>query len=144
MNCTILSGRLTKDPETRYTQSGMAMSEWTLAVDRRFKREGEPTADFIRCKAFGKTAEFVDKYFGKGKKMDVQGRIQTGSYKNKDGATVFTFDVIVENVEFGESKAESKAETQTESKPQEPPVGPAPDEWMKVPDNIEEELFPFA
>jgi single-strand DNA-binding protein len=116
------------------------MSEWTLAVDRRFKREGEPTADFIRCKAFGKTAEFVDKYFGKGKKMDAQGRIQTGSYKNKDGATVFTFDVIVENVEFGESKAEAKAE----DKPQDPPIpGPGPDEWMKVPDNIEEEL-PFA
>lgn len=140
MNSVVLTGRLTKDPETRYTQSGLAMSEWTLAVDRRFKREGEPTADFIRCKAFGKTAEFVDKYFGKGKKMDAQGRIQTGSYKNKDGATVFTFDVIVENVEFGESKAEAKAE----DKPQDPPIpGPGPDEWMKVPDNIEEEL-PFA
>ena len=140
MNSVVLTGRLTKDPETRYTQTGMAMSEWTLAVDRRFKREGEPTADFIRCKAFGKTAEFVDKYFSKGKKMDVQGRIQTGSYKNKDGATVFTFDVIVENVEFGESKAEAK----TEDRPQDPPVpGHGPDEWMKVPDNIDEEL-PFA
>lgn len=139
MNCCLLTGRLTKDPETRYTQSGLAMSEWTLAVDRRFKRDGEPTADFIRCKAFGKTAEFIDKYFSKGKKMDVQGRIQTGSYKNKDGVTIFTFDVIVENVEFGESKAEAKAE----DRPQDPPIpGPGPDEWMKVPDNIEEEL-PF-
>lgn len=141
MNNVSLIGRCTKDPEVRYTPSQLAIATFTLAVDRRFKREGEPTADFIRCQAFGKTAEFIGKYFAKGKAMALTGRIQTGSYKNKEGATVFTFDVIADNVEFAESK--SASEPKTEDRPQDPPVpGHGPDEWMKVPDNIEEEL-PF-
>lgn len=108
MNKAIISGRLTRDPETRYTQgNNTCIARYTLAVDRRFKREGEPSADFINCVAFGKAGEFAEKWFSKGIKINVSGRIQTGSYKNKDGATVNTFDIIVEEQEFAESKSAS-------------------------------------
>lgn len=106
MNKTILSGRLTRNPETRYTQgqNTTAISRYTLAIDRRFKRDGEQTADFINCVVFGKSAEFAEKYFRKGMKIAIVGRIQTGSYKNRDGQTVYTTDVVVEEQEFAESK----------------------------------------
>ena len=108
MNKVILMGRLTKDPEVRYSQgnNNMAVARYTLAVDRRFgKKEGEQNADFISCVAFGKSAEFAEKYLHQGVKIAVSGRIQTGSYTNRDGAKVFTTDVIIEEQEFAESKA---------------------------------------
>ena len=106
MNKFVGLGRLTKDPEVRYSQgeNASAISRITLAIDRRFKRDGEPNADFINCVAFGKTAEFQEKYFRKGTKAAIVGRIQTGSYVNKDGNKVYTTDVIVEEQEFAESK----------------------------------------
>ena len=109
MNQVVLMGRLTRDPDVRYSagDNSLAVARYTLAVDRRFKREGEPTADFIGCVAFGRQAEFAEKYFHQGIKIAVTGRIQTGSYTNKDGNRVFTTDVVVENQEFAESKAAS-------------------------------------
>ena len=109
MNQVVLMGRLTRDPEVRYSggESSMAIARYTLAVDRRFKRDGEPTADFINCVSFGKTAEFAERYFRKGIKIAVNGRIQTGSYTNKEGVKVYTTEVVVENQEFCESKAAS-------------------------------------
>ena len=110
MNKAILMGRLTRDPEVRYTQgeNQMAIARYTLAVDRRFNRNGdENTADFISCVAFGKAGEFAERYFRKGTKIAVTGRIQTGSYTNKDGVKVYTTDVVVEEQEFAESKNSS-------------------------------------
>ena len=106
MNKVILMGRLTRDPEIRYAQdNSLPVARFTLAVDRRFKRDNsQQTADFINCVAFGKTAEFLEKYARKGTKFVVEGRIQTGSYTNKDGQKVYTTDVVCENVEFAESK----------------------------------------
>ncbi len=107
MNKVILMGRLTRDPEIRYAQneSGTAVARYTLAVDRRYKREGEQNADFIGCVVFGKGAEFAEKYLQKGTKIAVTGRIQTGSYTNKEGNKVYTTDVIVDEQEFAESKS---------------------------------------
>ena len=115
MNHVILIGRLTKDPETRYTQGEkpMCIARFTLAVDRRFKKQGEQSADFISCVAFGKTGEFIEKYCKKGTKLGVVGHIQTGSYTNKDGQKVFTTDVAVDEAEFAESKAASQQNQQT-------------------------------
>ena len=104
MNKVILMGRLTRDPEVRYTGGeSSAVARYTLAVDRRFKKEGGDTADFIQCVAFGKSGEFAEKYFKKGTKVVVEGRIQTGSYE-KDGQRIYTTDVVVEQQEFAESK----------------------------------------
>lgn len=129
MNRVILIGRLTKDPDVRYSQSGMSIARYTVAVDR-YKDE---TADFIPCIAFGKTAEAAEKYLSKGKRVAVAGRIQTGSYTNKDGYKVYTTDVVVENQEFIDNRA----------KVQEEPA-PAPnDDFMTIPDNVEDEGLPF-
>ena len=110
MNKVILMGRLTRDPEVRYSQgdSATAVARYTLAVDRRFKRDGEASADFINCVVFGKSAEFAERYFRQGLKVVVSGRIQTGSYTNRDGVKVYTTDVVVEDQEFAESKAASE------------------------------------
>ena len=110
MNKVILMGRLTRDPEVRYSagESGTAIARYTLAVDRRFKREGEATADFISCVSFGRTAEFAEKYFRQGLKIIVSGRIQTGSYTNRDGQKVYTTEVVVEEQEFAEGKNSSQ------------------------------------
>jgi single-strand DNA-binding protein len=108
MNKSILTGRLTKDPNVKYSQDQKCVARFTLAVDRKYKTEGGQNADFISCVAFGKTGEFVEKYAKKGMKFDLAGRIATGSYKDKDGRDVYTTDVIVEEIEFGESK---KAQT---------------------------------
>ncbi len=110
MNKVILMGRLTRDPEVRYSQgeNAMAIARYTLAVDRRVSRSnnnGEATADFIGCVAFGRAAEFAERYLRKGTKIAVTGRIQTGSYTNKDGVKVYTTDVVVEDQEFAESRA---------------------------------------
>lgn len=143
MNKAILTGRLVRDPEVRYSQGEKqtAVAKWTLAVDRRFKRDGdEQTADFINCVAFGKSAEFVEKYFRKGMKMNLVGRIQTGSYTKDDGTKVYTTDVIAEEIEFGESKAAGGG--QAEYKP-EPSLGALNDDGFKnIPDGIDEDL-PF-
>ena len=135
MNKVIQSGRMTKDAEITYTQgNNMAIARFTLAVDRRFKQEGQPTADFIRCIAFGKTAEFFERFGRKGTKFLIEGRIQTGSYTNKDGQKVYTTDVVVENAEFGESKNSSGSSAEPQPKPD--------DSFMSIPDGIDEEL-PF-
>lgn len=141
MNKVILIGRLTRDPEIRYAQgSDTAIARYTLAVDRRFKKEGEEqTADFINCVVFGKGAEFVEKYLRKGNKIAVGGRIQTGSYTNKDGQKVYTTDVIVEQQEFAESKS-NKDNTSNSFVPA--PTAADSDGFMNIPDGLEEEL-PF-
>ena len=108
MNKVVLVGRLTRDPEVRYSQgdNATAVARYTLAVDRRFRRDGEPTADFIPCVIFGRSAEFAEKYFHQGMRVSISGRIQTGSYTNKDGVKVYTTEVIVEEQEFAESRPE--------------------------------------
>ncbi len=137
MNSVQLLGRLTRDPDVRYSDGGSTIARFTIAVDRRFKQEGGDTADFINCIAFGKTAEFIEKYFFKGVKIALNGRIQTGSYTNKDGVKVYTTDVVVENVEFAESKSSNTGN----SNPAPAPTG-AGDGFMNIPDGIDEEL-PF-
>ncbi|MBO5057346.1 MAG: single-stranded DNA-binding protein [Lachnospiraceae bacterium] len=147
MNKVILMGRLTRDPEVRYSQgdNAMAIARYTLAVDRRFSRNNgdEQTADFIGCVAFGRAGEFAEKYFRKGTKIAVTGRIQTGSYTNKDGVRVYTTDVVVEEQEFAESKNSSGSDGgfagNTNRAPE--PMG-AGDGFMNIPDGIDEEL-PF-
>ena len=112
MNKVILMGRLTRDPEIRYSQGeqSTAVARYTIAVDRRFRRDGDQqTADFINCVAFGRQGEFAEKYFRKGIKIAITGRIQTGSYTNKDGQRVYTTDVVVEEQEFAESKSASES-----------------------------------
>ena len=134
-------GRLTRDPEIRYTQgeNATAIARYSLAVDRKYKREGDPTADFISCVAFGKTAEFIEKYTKQGTKLVVEGRIQTGSYTNNDGQKVYTTDVVVENVEFAESKASSEGNS---TRPE--PTNAAGDGFMNIPDGVEDEGLPFS
>lgn len=107
MNKVILMGRLTRDPEVRYGtgENSTAVARYTIAVDRRFKRDGEQNADFIGCVAFGRNAEFAEKYLRQGTKIGLTGRIQTGSYTNRDGQKVYTTDIVVEEQEFAESKA---------------------------------------
>ena len=147
MNKVILMGRLTRDPEVRYSQgeSATAIARYTLAVDRRFNRNNdENSADFIGCVAFGRSAEFAERYLRKGTKVVVTGRIQTGSYTNKDGVKVYTTEVIVEEQEFAESRAESEANRASyqHSAPAPAPSAPAGDGFMNIPDGIDEEL-PF-
>ena len=148
MNKVILMGRLTRDPEIRYAnnENNTCIANYTLAVDRRFKRQGdEQTADFIRCVAMGKGGEFAEKYLHQGTKIVVEGRIQTGSYTNKDGQKIFTTDVLVELQEFAESKAASAQNgNQNASAPTRLNVAQNDsDGFMNIPDAIEEEL-PFA
>ena len=142
MNKVILMGRLTRDPDIRYTQSNSAQEQtctarYSLAVNRRFNRDGEQKADFISCVAFGRQAEFAEKYLRKGTKIALTGRIQTGSYTNRDGQKVYTTDVVVEEQEFAESKTAGQIAQQN----------PAPmtreDGFMEIPDGLEEEL-PFS
>ena len=134
MNKTLLIGRTTKDPDIRYTQSEqpMTIARFNLAVDRRFKKEGEQSADFISCVAFGKTAEFIEKYVFKGTKIAVEGRIQTGSYTNNDGNKVYTTDVVVEQVEFAGSKTDSESAAKGSN-----------DDFMNVADELDDEGLPF-
>ena len=150
MNRVILMGRLTRDPDVRYSQGGegsMAVARYTLAVDRRRTRSNESgneqTADFISCVAFARSAEFAEKYLHQGTKVVVSGRIQTGSYTNKDGVKVYTTDVVVEEQEFAESKAASNNNEGGYVPAQRPePIAPAGDGFMNIPDGIDEEL-PF-
>ena len=150
MNKVILMGRLTRDPEVRYSQgeSPLAIARYTLAVDRRFNRNGDDaTADFINCVAFGKSGEFAERYLRKGTKIAVTGRIQTGSYTNKDGVKVYTTEVVVEDQEFAESKNSSGSDggyagNNNYSGGSRPAPMAAGDGFMNIPDGIDEEL-PF-
>lgn len=145
MNKVILMGRLTRDPEMRYSggENSTAVARYTLAVDRRYKREGEAGADFISCVAFGRSAEFAEKYFHQGLKVVITGRIQTGSYTNRDGNKVYTTDVVVEDQEFTESKATAQRNREESSQEQPEPMPVDADGFMNIPDGIDEEL-PFA
>lgn len=138
MNKVILMGRLCADPEVRYSQNEnqTAAARYRLAVDRRFKREGDQTADFIPCVAFGKAAQFAEYYLHRGTKIIITGRIQTGSYTNRDGQKVYTTDVVIEEQEFAESKS---ASGNIEGSA---PQATDPDGFMSLPDGIDEEL-PF-
>lgn len=139
MNSVQLTGRLVRDPEVTYTNGGLSVARYTLAVNRRFKQENGPDADFIRCVAFGKTAEFIEKYFKQGQKMDMTGRIQTGSYENQEGKKVFTTDIVVESVEFGESKSSADNRSNNSNQNNQPVSS---DGFMNIPEGLEEEL-PF-
>lgn len=134
-------GRLTRDPEVRHLQgdNSTAIARYTLAVDRRFKRDNEPTADFIPCVVFGRSAEFAEKYFRQGMRVSISGRIQTGSYTNKEGVKVYTTEVIVEEQEFAESKSASQ---QNQTQNQGSPAASNGDGFMNIPDGIDEQL-PF-
>lgn len=136
MNKVILMGRLTRDPEVRYSagDNSTAVARYTLAVNRRFKRDNEPTADFIPCVAFGKAAEFAEKWFRQGMQVTISGRIQTGSYTNREGRKVYTTEVVLEEQEFAESKRDGNA----------PAPQPADDGdgFMNIPDGIEDNI-PF-
>ena len=150
MNKVILMGRLTRDPEVRYSagENSMAIARYTLAVDRRFKRDGEASADFISCVAFGRAAEFAERYFRQGIRIVVSGRIQTGSYTNRDDNKVYTTDVVVEEQEFAESKAVSDSHVGQVASMGAPAPTPTPsmasaDGFMNIPDGIDEEL-PFS
>lgn len=147
MNKVILVGRMTRDAEVRYSQgeNSSAVARFTLAVDRRVRRDannGDQTADFIGCVAFGRTAEFLERYGRKGTKFVLEGRIQTGSYTNKDGQRVYTTDVVAENVEFAESKNASGGGDSYSASNAPSPSGAAGDGFMNIPDGIDEEL-PF-
>lgn len=143
MNKVILIGRLTRDPEVRYSEGNerMCIARYTLAVDRRIKQEGQQNADFIGCVAFGKNAEFAEKYLRQGTKIAVTGRIQTGSYTNREGRKIYTTDVVIEEQEFSESKAAAAGSQNRQQEPQRPEI----DEngFMSIPDGADEEL-PFS
>ena len=147
MNKVILMGRLTRDPEVRYSagENALAIARYTLAVDRRFRRDGEASADFISCVSFGRTAEFAEKYFRQGLKIAVTGRIQTGSYTNQDGAKVYTTDVIAQTVAFAESKGSESGQQNTQGAAGRPNPNQAQsaDGWMNIPTELDEEL-PFS
>ncbi|MGE9976886.1 single-stranded DNA-binding protein [Coprococcus catus] len=144
MNKVILMGRLTRDPEVRYGagENSTAVARYTIAVDRRFKRGGEQSADFIGCVAFGRNAEFAEKYLRQGTKIVLTGRIQTGSYTNRDGQKVYTTDIVVEEQEFAENKAAASNGGQGNySRPSAAPSDA--DGFMNIPDGIDDEL-PFS
>lgn len=134
MNKVVLMGRIVRDPEVKYSrgENSMAIARYTLAVDRKIKKDNDATADFISCVAFGKSGEFAEKYFRKGTKVAVSGHIQTGSYTNKDGNKVYTTDVIVDEQEFAESKNASAG------------GNGGSDGFMNIPDDISDEELPFV
>lgn len=137
MNKVVLMGRLARDPEIRYTQSqeSMCIARYTLAVDRRSSKQGEQTADFINVVAFNKAGEFAEKYFKKGTKLVISGRIQTGSYTNKDGQKVYTTEVVADDQEFAESKKDGAQNNDQGSR--------TDGEFMNIPEGIEDDL-PFS
>lgn len=150
MNKIILLGRLTRDPEIRYSQgeNSMAIARFTIAANRRYKREGEPDADFFNCTAFGKQAEFVEKYLKQATKILLSGRVQNDNYTNKEGQKVYSVQIMVEELEFAESKAAASGtgsdfNTGAGFRPDAPEPSQAADGFMNIPEGLEEEL-PFA
>lgn len=145
MNNVSLVGRLVRDPEVRYGQNeSVSVAKFSLAVERKWKRDGEPTVDFINCTVFGKSAEFTEKYFKKGMRVAITGRIQTGSYKNKDGQTVFTTEIIVESQEIAQSKSENnESSTHSNTEVGKSPYGSSGYDFMYIPEGDEDEL-PFS
>ena len=143
MNKSILMGRLVADPEIRYSQGAepTCIARYRLAVDRKYKKDGEQNADFINCVVFGKGAEFAEKYLHKGTKILAIGRIQTGSYTNNDGQKVYTTDVVVEEQEFAESKASQGGQQFAPTRPTTPPTDN--DGFMNIPENIPDDYVPF-
>ena len=144
MNKVVLMGRLTRNPDVRYSQGEKAtcVARYTLAVNRRFRRDGEQDADFINCVAFGRQGEFAEKYLKQGTKIVISGRIQTGSYTNRDGVKVYTTDVVVEECEFAESKNAAGENSGFTPSDRPSPSSAAGDGFMNIPDGIDEEL-PF-
>ena len=132
MNSVQIVGRLTKDVDIRYSDSGSSVARFCVAVDRKYRKDGEAQADFINCLAFGKSAEFVEKYFSKGNRIGLTGRIQTGSYTNKEGQKVYTTDVVVEAMEFVESRRAEASYKESDI-----------DAFMKIPDDVGDEGLPF-
>ena len=145
MNNVSLVGRLVKEPEARYSQGANAtcVARYTLAVQRQFKVEGQPDADFISCVAFGKAGEFAEKYLQKGMNIAVTGRIQTGSYKNKDGNTVYTTDIIVQTQEFCERKGDAPAKTNTSPNTTKTNNNNGSESFVSIPDGVDSEELPF-
>ena len=139
MNKVVLMGRLTRDPEVRYSQgeNSTAVAKYSLAVNRRFKRAGEPDADFINCVAFGRAGEFAEKYFRQGMRICVSGHIQTGSYTNRDGVKVYTTDIVIEEQDFAESKSSDRGASYTAA------AQTSSDGFMNIPEDLNEEL-PFS
>ena len=135
MNKVIEMGRLTRDPEVSSSASGTTFARFSIAVDRRFKREGEADADFFNCSAFGKTAEFIEKYISKGTKVVVCGRLENNNYTNKDGQKVYDVRIMVEEIDFAESKNNGQAKTESK--------GNDVTDFLNVPDGLVEEL-PFS
>lgn len=145
MNKVILIGHLGKDPEVRYGANNTAVARFSVGVQRRFKREGEKDADFLNCVAFGNTAEFIGKYFHKGHRIALSGRIQTGDYTNRDGVKIYTTDIVVEEAEFCQSKQEGQKANNEAMGRQEPSYTQPTDGdgFMTIPDGLQEEL-PWA
>lgn len=140
MNNVQLVGRFTRDPEVRYSDGGSTVARFNIAVDRRFRKDGQQEADFISCVAFGKTAEFIEKWFRKGERIGLTGHIQTGSYTNQDDQKVYTTDVVADNVEFVESRNASE-ESRGSSRPA--PSSAIGDGFMNIPDDVGDEGLPF-
>lgn len=148
MNKVILMGRLTRDPELRYSQGerSMAIARYTLAIDRRGRKNqdgNEQTADFINCVAFDRAGEFAEKYFRQGMRVLITGRIQTGSYTNKDGIKVYTTEIIIEDQEFADSKSASSGEGGYQPVSRPAPSSAIGDGFMNIPDGVEDEGLPF-
>ena len=147
MNRVILMGRLTRDPEVRYTsgERSMAIARYTLAVDRGFKRgdSSEQNADFIPCIAFDKAGEFAEKYFRQGMRVLVSGRLQTGNYTNKDGHKVYTTEVIIDTQEFADSKGASEGASSYQASTRPSPTSVSTDGFMNIPNGVDDEGLPF-
>ena len=147
MNRAILMGRLTRDPEVRYSsgERSMAIARYTLAVDRGFKRgdSSEQNADFIPCVAFDKAGEFAERYFRQGMRVLVSGRIQTGSYTNKEGQKVYTTEVIIDTQEFADSKGASDGSSSYQASTRPSPSSASTDGFMNIPDGVDDEGLPF-
>lgn len=143
MNKVILMGRLTRDPEVRYTDGGVSIAKFSLAVDRRFKRDNGPTADFFNCTSFGKQAEFVEKYLHRGTKILLSGRIENNNYTNKDGEKVYSTQIVTEELEFAESKAAAGQSAQEHHEPTGTPAPEVGDGFMSIPDGLDDEELPF-
>ena len=141
MNRVILMGRLTRDPEVRYGANEMAIARFSIAVDRRFKREGQPEADFFNCTAFRKTAEFIEKYLKKGTKVVVEGQVQNDNYTNKDGQKVYGTRIMINSIEFAESKAASTTEAAAAAPVATEEAPASGDSFMSIPDDVDD--LPF-